>query len=200
VQQKKRLFVHSHPEYDTRRLFGKYRRDMGRFLRGENEVCPTIPRGYSGAEAEGILDGFRRNPLSDRHPEFFRFPSRSAGEGSEKKAHILQLAALHGFATNRTHQTVSPQRKVSRLAVSSALAGTVRDGDRSAGHYGAPEEAREEALSATGSRARQHGRKPAAVRAGEPCPGRRPRSARRALARRPADEQAGSDPTTEFGR
>jgi hypothetical protein len=40
---------------------------------------------------------------------------------------------------------------------------------------------------------------PAAVRAGEPCLGRRPRSARRALARRPADKQAGSDRTTEFG-
>jgi hypothetical protein len=115
-----------------------------------------------------------------------------------KRLRAARLRQPKGSATNRTHQTLSPQRKVSRLAVSPASAGTDRDGDRSAGHYGAPEEAREEAHSATGSRARQHGRKPAAVRAGEPCP-RRPRSAYRALARQPADEQAGSDPTTEFG-
>jgi hypothetical protein len=80
VRQKKRLFVQSHPQYDTQRLFGKYRRYMGRVLGGENEVCPTT-----------------------------------------------------------------------------------------------------------------------AVRAGEPCLGRRLRSARRALGRRPADERAGSERTTEFG-
>ena len=53
-QQKKSLFVHfqGHPEYETQSLLGEYRRDMGRFLRGENEVCPTMPRGYFGAEAE----------------------------------------------------------------------------------------------------------------------------------------------------
>jgi homoserine O-succinyltransferase len=77
-QQKNSLFVHfqGHPEYETQTLLGEYRRDMGRFLRGENEVCPTIPTGYFDTEAEEILTNFRRKALSDRCPEFFAdFPA-----------------------------------------------------------------------------------------------------------------------------
>jgi homoserine O-succinyltransferase len=77
-QQKKSLFVHfqGHPEYGTQSLLGEYRMDMGRFLRGENEVCPTIPRGYFDTEAEAILTAFRQKALSDRRPEFFAsFPA-----------------------------------------------------------------------------------------------------------------------------
>jgi homoserine O-succinyltransferase len=77
-QQKKSLFVHfqGHPEYDTHSLLGEYRRDMGRFLRGESEVCPTIPRGYFASEAEEILTAFQRTALLDRSPELFAdFPT-----------------------------------------------------------------------------------------------------------------------------
>jgi homoserine O-succinyltransferase len=77
-QQKKSLFVHfqGHPEYGTQSLLGEYRRDMGRFLQGQSEVCPTIPRGYFDTEAEEILTAFRREALADRRPEFFAgFPA-----------------------------------------------------------------------------------------------------------------------------
>jgi homoserine O-succinyltransferase/O-acetyltransferase len=77
-QQKKSLFVHfqGHPEYDTQSLLGEYRRDMGRYLRAESEVCPTIPTGYFDMEAEEILIAFRREALSDRRPELFAgFPA-----------------------------------------------------------------------------------------------------------------------------
>lgn len=77
-QQKNSLFVHfqGHPEYETQSLLGEYRRDMGRFLRGENEVCPTIPRGYLNEGAEKMLTAFRQKALSDRSPELFAdFPA-----------------------------------------------------------------------------------------------------------------------------
>jgi len=77
-QQKKSLFVHfqGHPEYETQTLLGEYRRDMGRFLRGENDVCPTIPKGYFDTESEEIVTVFRRQALSDRRPEIFAdFPA-----------------------------------------------------------------------------------------------------------------------------
>jgi homoserine O-succinyltransferase len=82
-QQKKSLFVHfqGHPEYETQSLLGEYRRDMGRFLRGENEVCPTIPRGYFDTEAEEMMTAFRRKALSDRRPELFAdFPADQAAK------------------------------------------------------------------------------------------------------------------------
>jgi homoserine O-succinyltransferase len=77
-QQKKSLFVHfqGHPEYETQSILGEYRRDMGRFLQGQSEVCPTIPRGYFDTEAEEILTAFRQKAISDRRPEFFAdFPA-----------------------------------------------------------------------------------------------------------------------------
>jgi homoserine O-succinyltransferase/O-acetyltransferase len=77
-RQNKSLFVHfqGHPEYDAQSLLGEYRRDMGRFLRGESEVCPTIPKGYFDAKAEEILTAFRRGAITNRGPEFFAgFPT-----------------------------------------------------------------------------------------------------------------------------
>jgi homoserine O-succinyltransferase len=77
-QQKKSLFVHfqGHPEYEIQSILGEYRRDMGRFLQGQSEVCPTIPTGYFNAEAEEILTAFRQKAISDRCPEFFAdFPA-----------------------------------------------------------------------------------------------------------------------------
>jgi homoserine O-succinyltransferase len=77
-RQKRSLFVHfqGHPEYDAQSLLGEFRRDMGRFLRGENEVCPTIPKGYFDAESEAILTAFRRGAITNRGPELFAgFPT-----------------------------------------------------------------------------------------------------------------------------
>jgi homoserine O-succinyltransferase len=69
-QQKKSLFVHfqGHPEYEAQSLLGEYRRDLGRFLRGESDVCPTIPKGYLDAKSERIMVDFRARALSHRDP------------------------------------------------------------------------------------------------------------------------------------
>ena len=77
-QQKRSLFVHfqGHPEYETQSLLGEYRRDMGRFLRRENEVCPTIPSGYFDAKSQAIMNDFRFRALSTRTPELLAdFPA-----------------------------------------------------------------------------------------------------------------------------
>jgi homoserine O-succinyltransferase/O-acetyltransferase len=77
-QQNRSLFVHfqGHPEYEALSLLGEFRRDMGRFLRGESEVCPTIPKGYFDVEAEDILTAFQHRAMTNRRPEFFAgFPT-----------------------------------------------------------------------------------------------------------------------------
>ena len=94
-QQKTSLFVHfqGHPEYETQTLLGEYRRDMGRFLRGENEVCPTIPRGYFCRAAEEVLTAYRQKALSDRCPELFaHFP---ADYLARDLRNVWQLPARH---------------------------------------------------------------------------------------------------------
>ncbi|MBR0753280.1 homoserine O-succinyltransferase [Bradyrhizobium jicamae] len=89
-QQKKSLFVHfqGHPEYDTQSLLGEFRRDIGRFLRGENDVCPTIPRGYFGTAAEALVTDYRRRALADRSAECFAsFPADQLASGLRNAWH-----------------------------------------------------------------------------------------------------------------
>jgi homoserine O-succinyltransferase/O-acetyltransferase len=53
VQQHKSLFVffQGHPEYEPNTPLLEYRRDIGRFVRGEMGTYPTMPRGYFDADS-----------------------------------------------------------------------------------------------------------------------------------------------------
>src|ERR1700691_2467541 len=42
------VFFQGHPEYGDDSLLREYRRDVGRFLRGECANCPALPQGYFG--------------------------------------------------------------------------------------------------------------------------------------------------------
>lgn len=48
IKQRKSLFVflQGHPEYEANTLLLEYRRDIGRYLRGERDTYPRIPQGY----------------------------------------------------------------------------------------------------------------------------------------------------------
>jgi homoserine O-succinyltransferase len=86
VKKKKRsLFVHfqGHPEYGAQTLLKEYRRDVKRFLRGERETYPSMPKGYFDAATVKVLADFRDAALSDRREELMgRFPG---GTGSLEK-------------------------------------------------------------------------------------------------------------------
>lgn len=70
-QHQRSLFVcfQGHPEYEAQSLLGEYRRDIGRFLRRENEIYPTMPHGYFSIAEEEALAAFKREALSDRRLE-----------------------------------------------------------------------------------------------------------------------------------
>jgi homoserine O-succinyltransferase len=63
------VFLQGHPEYDAVSLFGEYRRDFGRFLRGERDACPNLPHGYLDAAATARLADLRARALVDRREE-----------------------------------------------------------------------------------------------------------------------------------
>ena len=72
------LFVYfqGHPEYDVAALFKEYRRDVGRFLRGEREQFPEQPQGYFPPDTARELDAFREQALAERSADLMsRFPS-----------------------------------------------------------------------------------------------------------------------------
>jgi len=70
-QMGRSLFVYfqGHPEYDAHSLLGEYRRDVGRFLRGEIERYPTMPQGYFDTEARKLLAIFKNQAHTDRRQE-----------------------------------------------------------------------------------------------------------------------------------
>jgi homoserine O-succinyltransferase len=67
IRQKRSSFVffQGHPEYTEDTLLREYRRDIGRFLRGERENYPSMPQGYFDVKATDQLDAFREKALAD---------------------------------------------------------------------------------------------------------------------------------------
>jgi homoserine O-succinyltransferase len=63
------VFLQGHPEYDAVSLLGEYRRDFGRFLRGERDACPNLPHGYFDPAATERLAALRTRALANRREE-----------------------------------------------------------------------------------------------------------------------------------
>lgn len=83
VKQRNSLFVflQGHLEYDAAALFGEYRRDVRRFLAGENEHYPDLPHGCFGEGATAALLTFRDAALMRRDTALLeQFPAAVAGE------------------------------------------------------------------------------------------------------------------------
>src|SRR5438128_5722908 len=68
VKQRRSLFVffQGHPEYESATLLREYRRDIGRFLKGERETYPAMPQGYFDEAATDCLAAFRERALLQR--------------------------------------------------------------------------------------------------------------------------------------
>ena len=80
------LFVHfqGHPEYGSRTLLKEYRRDIKRFLGGERDSYPSLPKGYFDAAATRLLSDFRENALSHRQEETIASFPESVAETLQK--------------------------------------------------------------------------------------------------------------------
>lgn len=63
------LFFQGHPEYEDTTLLKEYRRDVGRYLNGQQPHYPTMPHGYLSAEAVAMLETFRERAVTRRAPE-----------------------------------------------------------------------------------------------------------------------------------
>jgi homoserine O-succinyltransferase len=73
------LFFQGHPEYEDMTLLKEYRRDVGRYLNGQQTHYPTMPHGYLSAEAVALLEAFRERALAQRAPELLgQFPFAAA--------------------------------------------------------------------------------------------------------------------------
>jgi homoserine O-succinyltransferase len=60
------VFCQGHPEYEPDTLLREYRRDVGRYLVGEKDSYPEMPRGYFDNAAVAALIGFQRQTSRNR--------------------------------------------------------------------------------------------------------------------------------------
>lgn len=73
------LFSQGHPEYEPDSLLREYRRDIGRFLRGERDAYPDMPCGYFDAATERVLADFATRARRRRDPALLAdFPAGQA--------------------------------------------------------------------------------------------------------------------------
>jgi len=71
VRRGKSLLIglQGHPEYEAVTLLKEYRRDVGRFLRGEQADWPALPRHYFGERGLAVLARYRREVEAAREPD-----------------------------------------------------------------------------------------------------------------------------------
>ena len=95
IKQRRSLFVffQGHPEYDAITLLLEYRRDIGRYLRGERDTYPTMPHGYLDEQTVESLTLLRERALADRRAELLaEFPLSVA---ASRVAHTWRATAEH---------------------------------------------------------------------------------------------------------
>jgi len=83
VKQRNSLFVffQGHPEYEASTLMLEYRRDIGRYLRGERETYPLLPRDYFDTETIAALQTLETRAATNRSEELLaEFPAAIAEE------------------------------------------------------------------------------------------------------------------------
>lgn len=69
------LFFQGHPEYEATTLLKEYRRDVGRYLNGQQAHYPGMPYGYLSAEVATLLGEFRALAVARGAPELLgQFP------------------------------------------------------------------------------------------------------------------------------
>jgi homoserine O-succinyltransferase len=76
------LFFQGHPEYDADSLAREYRRDVGRFLRGERDNFPALPQGYFDEDASKLIEEFCARARTERAEKLIRqFPMKAIEGG-----------------------------------------------------------------------------------------------------------------------
>jgi homoserine O-succinyltransferase len=93
IKQRKRLFVffQGHPEYESDTLLREYRRDVGRYIKGEAPSYPLMPRSYFDESTVEELAAFEKRAVSRRSEELL--PELNIILGAKRIANTWQASA-----------------------------------------------------------------------------------------------------------
>jgi homoserine O-succinyltransferase/O-acetyltransferase len=119
------LFVHfqGHPEYSAHTLLKEYRRDVKRFLCGERETYPSMPRGYFNRAASELLSEFQARALHERREEVLEaFPQTSVAAAIDKDWDLAARRFYGNWFRYLSARKVGNQRFASAAKVRRAAA------------------------------------------------------------------------------
>ena len=109
------VFFQGHPEYDTDSLLREYRRDVGRFLRGEAGRYPNAPQNYFGSAATFLTDDFRTRAECGPHGDLIgEFPMRTLHAGIENTWHLDATAVYRNWIKYLKEQKSHRRSSVAR--------------------------------------------------------------------------------------
>jgi homoserine O-succinyltransferase/O-acetyltransferase len=120
------LFFQGHPEYDADTLAREYRRDVGRFLRGERDSYPDLPKQYFDLVTTERLNAFRARALVDRREELLSaFPTEHAFNNAPETWHSQAIHTysnwLNYIAERKALGRTAPGRRARRMSADVAV-------------------------------------------------------------------------------
>lgn len=98
------LFFQGHPEYESDTLFREYRRDVGRFIKGERPAYPAMPERYFSPDLQARLAAFGERALVDRNESLLaNFPKAEDNVANTWRAPAIQIYRnwLNGLSAKR---------------------------------------------------------------------------------------------------
>lgn len=107
------ICLQGHPEYDEAALLKEYRRDVGRFLRGEQTAWPTLPQGYFAAAGLAAIAEYRQRVEPTRDPrDFGDFPMAEVAAGIRASWRPAAVAIYRNWLTHlATRRGVEPSAR-----------------------------------------------------------------------------------------
>jgi homoserine O-succinyltransferase/O-acetyltransferase len=120
VKQRNSLFVffQGHPEYEADTLLLEYRRDVKRYLRGETNTYPSMPRNYFDQDMTDALAALGKKALVDRSQQLLT-DVEAALDGKRGSQTWAQTAArMYANWLRYLHEQKQGRTRHTSLAVS----------------------------------------------------------------------------------
>ena len=122
------VFFQGHPEYEGNTLLLEYRRDVGRYLRGERDSYPLMPENYFDADTRDIFAALQQRAMHARQPGLLdEFPAVHGEKDLKRSWHSAALGIYSNWLEylcacreQRPGKTRSGKRTVTRETTSEA--------------------------------------------------------------------------------
>jgi homoserine O-succinyltransferase len=116
------VFFQGHPEYEAETLWREYRRDVGRFLRGEQPRYPNLPDDYFDPTTVRALQDFRSRAEAERREQLLsEFPGAQMLTGISA---TWRAQAIRAYRNWFAYMTARRERMENRRPVAAWPAST----------------------------------------------------------------------------